>query len=62
MIGINYDGGMETAVKMIHTSDEVESILKSHQSESHPEIQCQCLECLWARELLAQFKAWKHVR
>jgi hypothetical protein len=62
MVGTNYDEGMETFVKTIRTSDEAEMILRTHQLESHPEIQCQCLECLWAREILAQLKVWKQIQ
>ncbi|HNX31398.1 MAG TPA: hypothetical protein PKM35_07310 [Holophaga sp.] len=36
--------------------DEAKSAVKRHESASHPEIQCQCLECLYAREILAQFR------
>ena len=48
-------------MKIKCTSDMAESMVKQHQSSSHPEIQCQCLECLYAREILAQCKVWKDV-
>lgn len=43
------------------SSDQAESILKQHESASHPEIQCQCLECLYARELIAQYRVWREI-
>ena len=58
---INYDRSMEWRMKIKCTSDMAESMVKQHQSSSHPEIQCQCLECLYAREILAQCKIWKDV-
>ncbi len=58
---VNYDGSMERRVEFKYTDDKAESMVKRHQSISHPEIQCQCLECLYAREILAQRKVWKEV-
>lgn len=58
---MNYDGRMERRVKIQMSCDQAEAKLKSHQSPSHPEIQCQCLECLYARELIAQCRAWKEI-
>jgi len=54
-----YDGSMELRMKFQCTSDEAERLVLQHQSSVHPEIQCQCLECLYARELLAQCRAWR---
>ncbi len=59
---IHYDGSMELPVKTPMTCDHAEWLLKQHESTLHPEIQCQCLECLYARELIAQQRAWKEVR
>lgn len=58
---INYDGSMELRVKIRCTSEKAESMVKQHQSMIHPEIQCQCLECLYAREILAQGNVWKEL-
>lgn len=58
---VNYNRSMERRVKIQYTCDEAESMVKQHQCVSHPEIQCQCLECLYAREILAQCKVWKTV-
>jgi len=58
---VNYDTSMERRVKIQSTCDEAELALQQHQSVLHPEIQCQCLECLYARELVAQCKVWKSV-
>jgi hypothetical protein len=58
---LNYDGSMERRVKIQCTCDEAELLLKQHQSVIHPEIQCQCLECLYARELVAQCRVWRTV-
>jgi hypothetical protein len=52
---------MERRVKIQRTIDEAESALRQHQSGIHPEIQCQCLECLYAREIVAQCKVWRAV-
>jgi hypothetical protein len=56
-----YDGSMELRMKIQCTCDEAEKLVRQHQSSAHPEIQCQCLECLYARELLAQCQAWRRV-
>jgi hypothetical protein len=58
---LNYDRSMEQRVKIQCTCDAAESMVRLHQSDSHPEVQCQCLECLYAREILAQCKVWKDV-
>jgi hypothetical protein len=52
---------MEMRVKIQLSSAQAELNLKSHESSSHPEIQCQCLECLYARELIAQCRAWREI-
>lgn len=48
-------------MKIQLSAEQAESILKRHESSAHPEIQCQCLECLYARELLAQCRVWKEI-
>jgi len=58
---INYDGRMERRVKIQLSTEQAESLLRRHESSIHPEIQCQCLECLYARELLAQCRVWKEI-
>jgi hypothetical protein len=58
---INYDGRMERHVKIQLSIEQAESALKRHESSRHPEIQCQCLECLYARELIAQCQVWKEI-
>jgi hypothetical protein len=56
-----YNASMEQRVKIQGTREEAEAMVKRHQSPSHPEIQCQCLECLYAKEVIAQCKIWKGV-
>ena len=52
---------MEQRVKMQFTSEDAERMVERHQSACHPEIQCQCLECLYAREVLAQARVWREL-
>ncbi len=48
-------------MKIQLSTEQAESLLRRHESSIHPEIQCQCLECLYARELLAQCRVWKEI-
>ena len=52
---------MERRVKIQASAQEAERTLQRHESASHPEIRCQCLECLYAREVIAQFQVWKEI-
>ena len=51
---VTNDGSMERYKETLSANDKAELMVKRHQSASHPEIQCQCLECLYAREIIAQ--------
>ena len=52
---------MERRVKIQASAQEAERTLQRHESASHPEIRCQCLECLYAGEILAQFRILEEV-
>jgi len=49
-----YNATMELPVKSQCTREEAEAMVKQHQFPGHPEIQCQCLECLYARDIVAK--------
>ena len=51
---LTYNATMELLVKIQYTREEAEAMVKRHQSLSQPGIQCQCLECLYARNIVAK--------
>lgn len=48
-------------MQMQYSSEEAERMVQRHRFDCHPEIECQCLECLYAREVLAQCRIWREI-